>query len=697
MSDDNSEANKWQRRYEREKAARKQAEALLEEKSSQLYIANTQLEKKVLIESSKLKREEEKFTALFHYSKDGIIIHTDEGEIIDINQTACELLKLSREQLIKAPISSIYTEDALPLYKSILKEVQEKGNARYQSKIQDAKKCKIPVDVSTTRFQVGDKYITQSIIRDITESRTAAKALEVATNTAIKANDAKSLFLATMSHEIRTPLNGIIGFTDLLLQSEISEEQSQHLSLIKKSGDILLHIINDILDFSRIESTQIELEQVDFNLIEIIEDTLDIHAQTASAKQVDLVYFVDSDVPEYIHGDSGRLGQILLNLVSNGLKFTEHGAVSIQVTKLKTEYLQFSIRDTGIGFDETIKEQLFQPFLQADASTTRKYGGTGLGLAICRQLIEVMGGSITATSTPGKGSEFTINLPITAAKSQYNKDQALQHELQGTKVFILDDNLINLKFMQARLEKWGCIITTAAHPHEALRILDQSLDSFSMLLVDMLMPEMDGFHFAREINHRHPHSKVPLLLITSSREVKKSCAIKAGFANLIFKPIKANILQRSMLTILDHDHQSLTKTPSEGTANSPQQLKNYALIVEDNHINAKLAKLLVERLGITAHVAHNGEEALTALNAKSIYDIIFMDMQMPVMDGLVATQKIRNGETNHSYKQIPIIAMTANVLPEDEAKCSEAGMNGYITKPIDVEKIEEYLKFYKII
>lgn len=698
MPEDDSEGLKWKKRYEREKNARQQAEKLLEDKSSQLYIANQKLEQKILLESSKFRREEEKFTALFHYSQDGIILHTEAGKIIDANQRICDLLGAVREEIIDQHISTIHPEDSQILCKKALSEIASEGHTRFECHIINNARQMIPVEIAATRFQVGEQSIIQGIIRDITVNKKAAKELKIATNAAIKANNAKSLFLATMSHEIRTPLNGVIGFTDLLLQSNVSEEQRQHLTLIKKSGDLLLNIINDILDFSRIESGQIELENVDFSLTESIEDALEIHAQTASNKEVDLVYYIDPNIPEYLHGDAGRLKQILLNLVSNGLKFTEHGSVSIKAERVNQSHLQITIADTGIGFNEEIKDQLFQPFKQADASTTRKYGGTGLGLAICKQLAEAMGGSISVVSKVGEGAEFTITLPYSPAQKQKSSETSSVTSLEGLKVLILDDNAINLEFMEARLSRWRCQVTVVASPHEALDILQSSNDTFDLLLIDMLMPEMDGFQFARALSNISIEKRSPMILITSSREVRKSSALDAGFVDVLHKPVREKMLLHSIFsTVHEQEAREASKSNQTKASQASPKLEKFALIVEDNHINAKLAKLLVERLGLIVHIAHNGEEALEALKVKSMYDVIFMDMQMPVMDGLEATKQIRNGESFIKYREVPVIAMTANVLPEDEAKCIAAGMNDYITKPIEVKKVKDCLQKYGIL
>ena len=603
---------------------------------------------------------------------------------------------VEHDELVGTDISKIPTRDSIRICIQALRKIIADGSARFECHLLDKNKQRVPVDISATRLRFGEQTIIQGIIRDISEQQKAARDLEVATKGAIKANESKSLFLATMSHEIRTPLNGVIGFTDLLLGTKLSKEQQEYVLLIKKSGDILLNIISDILDFSRIESGQLELEQIDFDLTECIEDVLDIHSQAASAKQVDLVYYIDPVISKQFHGDSARLKQILINLVSNGLKFTEHGAVSIEVKRQNKNFIQFTVSDTGIGMESGIQDQLFQPFMQADASTTRKYGGTGLGLAICKQLTEAMDGTISVNSKLGEGSQFMVTLPFQKAEQAQPLKNIPAYSLKGSRVFILDDNQINLNFLMARLQKWGCHVTPYSSPSEAVATLEDTVGEYDFILVDMLMPDMNGFDFGKALIKRRSKDLPPMILLTSSREVKRQEVLDTGFVDLIYKPVKEGILLESMLKVSGSRLKALP-VGSQLDVDHSDTTEIFALIVEDNIINAKLAKLLVERLGIIVHVAHNGEEALDVLVRNTFYSVIFMDMQMPVMDGIQATKKIRNEQEYERYESIPIIAMTANVLPEDEAKCIAAGMDGYITKPIDQAEVQNTLELYNII
>jgi len=698
-----SEEEKWRKRLERERAARAQAESLLEDKSSQLYEANKKLEKvneqleeQVVVESHKFQREEKKFKALFDSSVDGILLHDYKGKVILANQALCNLLSAEAHELVGQSVRRLLDsgEESKKLARLARSEVTEAGSSRFECELvtKDGTK-KIPCEVSANRFLIDEQVLVQGIVRDITERRKVAEALEEATEAAIQGNEAKSMFLATMSHEIRTPLNGIIGFTDLMLQEELKEEHLDYLNLIKKSGGMLLNIINDILDFSKIENRQIELEEMDFNLQECIEGTLDIHAQTAASKDVELLYKIEADLPVGMRGDMGRLQQILLNLVSNALKFTEVGSVVVDVKKATDKFVEIRVKDTGIGFNELIAEKLFSPFQQADASTTRKYGGTGLGLAICKELVETMGGSIRAKSIPEKGSEFIFLLPFIPSKSEVvrlSKTIDLSW-LKGMRVLVVDDHELNLKFMHARLGAWGMVVDTSFSGKEALKMIESD-DCYDVILLDMLMPEMDGMELASHLMNHYGERKPPMMLVTSARLAgEKSIAKEKGFDSVVYKPVHEKELIRELSRILGEEKSEgkqvvASKRPQE------KEERRYALLVEDNPINAKLGKIMVERMGISVHVAHNGKEALETLLLKSIYDVILMDMQMPVMDGLEATRQIRAGKAGAYYENTPIVAMTANATPEDEMKCAEAGMNRFVTKPIDADFLKEVFR-----
>jgi len=686
--------NKWLRRIERERLARRQAEALLEEKSSQLFEANQRLEAQVELESTKSFRQERKFKTLFDSSVDGIILSNERGEILEVNEAFCDLIGTNANGLIGRSLRRFLplTKEINDIVRKSMEDLSSTGVSRFECALRTSSSKEIPCEVSAKRFLVDDEVVVQGIVRDITERKNAALGLERATQAAIDANEAKSLFLATMSHEIRTPLNGIIGFTDLMLQEDLTEEHQGYLDLIKKSGGMLLSIINDILDFSKIENRQIELEGIDFDLQECVEGALDIHSQTAALKDVDLLYEIGEDVDLGMHGDMGRLQQILLNLVSNALKFTEEGSVIIFVRKICGDMLEIEVRDTGIGFDECLKEKLFSPFQQEDASTTRKYGGTGLGLAICKELIGAMGGEITAKSEIGKGSSFIIRLPHEPSKLEIRRIEEEENLewLKGKKALVVDDHEVNLTFMKVQLSKWNMDVSCALTGHEALKILEKEKEPYAVIFLDMLMPDMDGFELAESMNDVFGENRPPMMLVTSARvgdEKKK--ALSLGFNSVVYKPVHQKELFREIRRIMV---ESGEQTERRKTRPSLKRELHYALLVEDNPINAKLAKIMIERLGLSVHIAHNGEEAIEAMRLKSIYEVVFMDMQMPTMDGLEASSRIRKGDVGAVYQSIPIVALTANAQPEDERKCEEAGMTHYLSKPIDLQKLKSILR-----
>ena len=698
------EADKWQKRYEREKLARTQAEALLEEKSSQLYEAKRQLEKEIVIETSKLRQEEKKFTALFHSSIDGIVLSSPDDTIINANQTICDLLKTDASQLIGTKLISHHLEHSQPETQRELSKVIENGFARYECVFKRFNNTLMPAEVSASKFTVNDQTIIQTIIRDTTKRNKIEFEIKQATDEAIQANEAKSLFLATMSHEIRTPLNGIIGFTDILLQQKHAEEQSEHLNIIKKSGTILLNIINDILDFSRVENREIELEQMDFSLTECIEETLTIHAQKAASKSVALLYNIDKATPTKLHGDVGRLRQILMNLVSNSLKFTDAGSVTIKASYPSQDLIEIKVIDTGIGFEPDIASQLFNPFQQADASTTRKYGGTGLGLSICKRLIEIMGGTISAISTPGQGSTFSITLPYIAAKSPLPSLKSTYEvaQLKGKKILVIDNHKENLKLFTSHIHPWGCAITTDSCAATALERIRANTEKYDVIFIDLTLSDMDGYQLADKIMDHLRANTPPLILTSASHDLNdKKLALKQGFKTLLHKPLREKELLTTLCKALNISYIETNQVPAVAkkrpTNQKSSEAKFFALVVEDNAINAKLAQMILERLGITTHIAHNGKEALETLRLKDIYSIIFMDMQMPLMDGIEASQRIRQGEARDIYKEVPIIAMTANTQPEDKERCVDAGMNQFITKPINATEIEKTLQHYHLI
>ncbi|MGH7131583.1 MAG: response regulator [Phycisphaerales bacterium] len=556
---------------------------------------------------------------------------------------------------------------------------------------------------SLVRDEAGKARYMYGVYQDITEAKKLEDDLRQSKQKAEEATVAKSSFLANMSHEIRTPMNGIMGMTELALDTDLTAEQRDYLSTVKSSADALLSLINDILDFSKIEAGRIELDPVEFLMRDAMGDTLSPLALRASTKGVELAYDVHPDVPDAVIGDVYRLRQVIVNLVGNAIKFTEKGEVVLAVGLIDRRTddltLEFVVRDTGIGIAPPAAARLFKAFEQAESSTTRKYGGTGLGLAISKQLVELMGGQIKLESTPGIGStfSFTVHMKAGAPRSAASAEDAARL-FKGKSVLVVDDNATNRRIVETMLGHWGLRAIPADSAKAALAALDRAASAgqpVSLVITDLHMPEMDGFELVQAIRAHPAFGGLPVMLLTSSAATgDQARCVELGVAAKLLKPVKQSLLLDNIMRVLagaDRRGHSATPAPRQHPAGDdavPTPLAPLkVLLAEDNPVNQKFAMRVLEGAGHTVTVANNGREAVDHSGSKT-FDIILMDVQMPEMDGLDATRAIRARESaanGGGAVRIPIIAMTANAMTGDREMCIDAGMNGYVPKPVKRE------------
>ncbi len=656
-----------------------------------------------------LRNAEEKYRSIFENAIEGIFQTTPAGRYLSVNPALARIHGYESADLLLHGVVDIarqlYVDPARR--EEFIRTMEECGEvADFESEVyrQDGSIIWIAEHARTVRNAEGKTLYYEGTVVDITGRREAEEAITGARDAALESARLKSEFLANMSHEIRTPMNGIIGMTGLLLDTDLSVKQRDFTETISSSADALLTIINDILDFSKIEAGMLVFEEIDFHLGNVVEGSVDVLAERAMAKNLELITLVHTNVPVGLRGDPGRLRQVLTNLLGNAIKFTEHGEVAVEVTRDEESEnevsLRFSVNDTGIGIAHDAQSQLFHAFVQADGSTTRRYGGTGLGLAISKQLVQQMGGEIGVTSVPGKGSSFWFTARF-LKQPKDSREQARRDELEGVRVLVVDDNATSRKALHHLTTAWGMRVQHASSGAEALEVLRRAATGgqrLDLAILDTQLADMDGLLLARTIKSDPKLAGIHLVMLTSlDRMDAPEATREAGISAYLTKPTKQSPLYNTLATVLASDVQPRAimsglmalRVPTEEAEIPAHALR--ILIAEDNVVNQKVALHQLQKLGYVANAVDNGREALDALGRQP-YDLVFMDCQMPELDGYAAVKEIRRREG--AERNTWVVAMTANSLEGDREKCLAAGMDDYVSKPVKLETLEAALDRY---
>ena len=676
---------------------------------------------------SELRDNESRMRSIVETAVEGIITIDDKGCIEFFNPAAQRIFGYEAGEVIGRNVSMLMSSPDREDHDAHLKRYQQTGQQHIigmSREVVGRRKdgSNFPLELAVSEVRLENRKVFTGMLRDITHRKQIEAELIKTRDEAVEASRVKSEFLATMSHEIRTPMNGVLGMAGLLLETNLTPEQRECAETVRSSGDSLLTIINDILDFSKVEAGKLELETLDFDLRTTVEEALDLLAEKAQSKGLELIGLVYADVPADVRGDPGRIRQTLLNIVNNAIKFTEQGEVVVQVTKSEESHdevlVRFDITDTGIGIPLEAQSRLFQSFMQVDGSTSRKYGGTGLGLAICKQLTRLMGGEIGVSSTPGGGSQFWFTLRLLKQPSAARKTVASRKDLEGLHACLVADNVINQHLLRHYTGMWGVRAEAVDNGPEAIQSLRAACkrgDGFDIVIMDLDIPGMDCAELAKQIRAESSFSSIKLVLLTHlGRRGEAKMAHEAGFAAYLTKPIHHAQLHQALCLVMGQhqeeqssERSALTPLVTRHTFQETQaRARVKLLLAEDNLVNQKVAVRMLDKLGYRVDVVGNGREAIEALQ-RIPYDVLLMDCQMPEMDGFEATQEIRRRETSlvaggppnvneeprttRHERRLPIIAMTANAMKGDREKCFAKGMDDFVAKPVKIEELEAVL------
>ncbi len=652
-----------------------------------------------------LRDAEEKYRSIFENAIEGIFQTTADGSYLSANPALGVILGYASPDELMRSVTHIGKQLYVDPHRrqQFAAAIAEKESVTdFESEIRrkDGSTIWISERARAVRDADGKLLYFEGTVEDITERREAAVAIRHARDVALESVRLKSQFLANMSHEIRTPMNGIIGMSGLLLDTELTTKQRDFTETISTSAEALLTIINDVLDYSKIEAGMLNFEEIDFDLARVVEGAVEVLATRAANKGLELASLVYSDVPLGLRGDPGRLRQVLTNLVGNAVKFTEKGEVIVHAELVEESsdaaYVRFKVSDTGIGIPKDVQSKLFQAFVQADGSTTRKYGGTGLGLAISRQIVEQMGGELTLQSTPGAGSTFMFTVRL--LRQVRPTTTVRKAALVDRRALIVDDSATNRQLLHHLFGAWGLRHEQVATGAEALTALQQAArdgQAFELVVFDMQMPDIDGFELARTIKS-DPRLQTPKLVVLTSIDRPDDADLlrDAGVDAYLMKPVKQTALYDSLTTVLSEDLQSrdirsgLVVMADRKPAIAPVRPLRI-LVAEDNVVNRKVALYQLERLGYQADVVENGLEVLERFSQAS-YDVVLMDCQMPELDGYATTRELR--KRGGPGVQTVIIAMTANSMEGDREKCIASGMDDFVTKPVKIETLRVALE-----